>query len=139
MPTPPKRRSRPSSRRSSQRSTWSLGGEWLTLSNGEPACDSARSLRFLDTKPGVKHSGVSKSISSAPGLCISAALPDIGDSCSALAQYVALPPDASNTAPVAKLHSSEHSQAISAATSSTLPTRPIGMRETMYSSCSGVA
>lgn len=42
-------------------------------------------------------------------------------------QYVARPPETSNTAPVEKEHSSEASQATNAATSSARPTRPIGI------------
>ena len=49
----------------------------------------------------------------------------------ALAQYTALPPEMSYVAPVEKEHSSLASQHTSAATSSTLPRRPIGIRSTM--------
>src|SRR6218665_235148 len=53
----------------------------------------------------------------------------------ALAQYVARPPDASNTPAVVKEHSSLASQAITAAISSTVPKRPIGIFESMKSMC----
>src|SRR5262245_18894894 len=48
-------------------------------------------------------------------------------------QYVARPPERSYTAPVLKEHSSEASQATSAATSSGRPTRPMGIFETRRS------
>jgi len=47
------------------------------------------------------------------------------------AQYVARPPEMSNTAPVENEHSSDASQHTSAATSSTCPSRPIGIFDTM--------
>jgi hypothetical protein len=47
-------------------------------------------------------------------------------------QYVARPPDKSNTAPVLNEHSSEQSQATSAATSSFRPNRFMGIFESMY-------
>ncbi len=46
-------------------------------------------------------------------------------------QYVALPPEISNTAPVEKEHSSDASHATSAAISSTLPKRFIGILDSM--------
>ena len=46
-------------------------------------------------------------------------------------QYVARPPERSNTAPVLNEHSSEHNQATSAAASSRLPKRPRGIFESM--------
>ena len=46
-------------------------------------------------------------------------------------QYVARPPERSNTAPVEKLHSSEARNATSVATSSGWPIRFIGIRSTM--------
>ena len=49
----------------------------------------------------------------------------------ALAQYVARPPLISNTAPVENEHSSEDSQQIRAATSSSSRKRPIGIRASM--------
>src|SRR6218665_1376677 len=53
----------------------------------------------------------------------------------ALAQYVARPPDASNTPAVVKEHSSLASHAITAAISSTVPKRPIGIFESLKSMC----
>src|ERR1022692_3768943 len=50
-------------------------------------------------------------------------------------QYVARPPEQSNTAPVLNDASSLHSQQISAATSSTVPNRPIGIFDSMKSMC----
>src|SRR5262249_37145938 len=49
------------------------------------------------------------------------------------AQYVARPPEISNTPPVLNEHSSEASHATSAAISVVCPNRPIGMRESIYS------
>ena len=46
-------------------------------------------------------------------------------------QYVARPPERSWTAPVVNEHSSDASQATSAATSSGVPTRPMGILATM--------
>jgi len=46
-------------------------------------------------------------------------------------QYVARPPEMSNTAPVVNEHSSDESHATSAATSSTVPGRPSGIFESM--------
>ena len=46
-------------------------------------------------------------------------------------RYVARPPEMSKQAPVANEHSSLARNAISAATSSGLPSRPSGIRETM--------
>ncbi len=46
-------------------------------------------------------------------------------------QYVARPPDKSNTAPVEKLQSSDASQATIAATSATFTRRPIGILPSM--------
>ena len=46
-------------------------------------------------------------------------------------QYVALPPEMSKTAPVLNEHSSEHSQATSAATSSRRQVRAMGIFDTM--------
>ena len=46
-------------------------------------------------------------------------------------QYVARPPEMSNTAPALKLHSSPHNQAARAATFSALPIRFIGILDTM--------
>ena len=46
-------------------------------------------------------------------------------------QYVARPPEMSNTAPVENEHSAEASQQTSAAISSTWPSRPIGIFDTM--------
>ena len=45
----------------------------------------------------------------------------------------------SKTAPVLKEHSEEESHATMAATSPTSTVRPIGMRSTMYCTCSGVS
>jgi len=53
-------------------------------------------------------------------------------------QYVARPPEASNTAPVENEHSSLASQQISAAISSIPPKRPMGILESMKSMCAGV-
>src|SRR5205814_6169716 len=53
-------------------------------------------------------------------------------------QYVARPPDKSNTPPVVNEQSSVHSHATSAAASSTLPNRPIGIFDSMYWTCCGV-
>src|SRR5438094_10287378 len=53
-------------------------------------------------------------------------------------QYVARPPEMSNTAPVENEHSSEASQQTSAAISSTLTKRPMGIFDTMYLANSGV-
>src|SRR5690242_20502200 len=53
-------------------------------------------------------------------------------------QYVARPPEQSNTAPVVKEHSSLASQVIRAAISSTVPKRPIGILDSMKSMCSCV-
>jgi len=50
-------------------------------------------------------------------------------------QYVARPPEASNTAPVENEHSSLASQQISAAISCTAPKRPIGIFDSMKSMC----
>jgi hypothetical protein len=50
-----------------------------------------------------------------------------------LAQNVVRPPDVSNVAPVVKLHSSLAMKQIMAALSSTLPSRPMGILERMYS------
>ena len=50
-------------------------------------------------------------------------------------QYVARPPDRSNTAPVENEHSSLASQQTSAAISSTVPKRPIGIFDSMKSMC----
>jgi hypothetical protein len=46
-------------------------------------------------------------------------------------QYVARPPDRSNTAPVLNEHSGELSQATIAAISSAVPNRPMGIFESM--------
>jgi hypothetical protein len=46
-------------------------------------------------------------------------------------QYFSLPPQMSNTAPVEKLYSSDANHATSAATSSALPTRFMGILATM--------
>jgi hypothetical protein len=54
------------------------------------------------------------------------------------AQYVARPPEISNIPSVLNEHSSEASQATSAAISVGCPKRPIGMRDRIYSMCSGV-
>ena len=53
-------------------------------------------------------------------------------------QYVARPPETSKTAPVVKEHSSLASQQMSAAISSTVPKRPIGIFDSMKSMCSSV-
>ena len=53
-------------------------------------------------------------------------------------QCVARPPLMSMHWPVVKLHSSLASQAMSAATSTGYPTRPIGIRCMMYCTCGGV-
>ena len=50
-------------------------------------------------------------------------------------QYVARPPDKSNTAPVENEHSSDASQQTSDAISSTVPKRPIGIFDNMKSMC----
>src|SRR5919198_5984591 len=55
-----------------------------------------------------------------------------------LRQYVALPPEMSNTAPVENEHSSLASQQTSAAISSTSTNRPIGIFDSMYWMCCSV-
>src|SRR5580698_7878003 len=52
-------------------------------------------------------------------------------------QYVDRPPDMSNVAPVENEQSSLHSHAIKAATSVTLPSRPIGILPMENCCCSG--
>src|SRR5208337_1645693 len=53
-------------------------------------------------------------------------------------QYVARPPEMSNTAPVEKLHSSLASHRTSEATSSISPKRPMGIFDSIQSICCGV-
>src|SRR5664279_900101 len=53
-------------------------------------------------------------------------------------QYVARPPERSNTAPVVNEHSSLASQQTSEVASSIVPNRPTGILDSMNSMCSGV-
>src|SRR5271170_4512276 len=60
-----------------------------------------------------------------------------GDTWRPTIQYVARPPEMSNTAPVLNEHSRLASQQTSAATSSTSPKRSIGILERIYAICAG--
>src|SRR5207248_1576882 len=62
---------------------------------------------------------------------------NIYPTCVFLYQYVALPPEMSNTKPVQKLHSFETIHALMAATSSTVPRRFIGIFAVIYANCFG--
>src|SRR5437660_1355031 len=54
------------------------------------------------------------------------------------AQYVARPPERSNTAPVVNEHSAVHNHATIAAISSVMPKRPMGIFDNMKSMCAFV-
>jgi hypothetical protein len=97
----------------------------------------AATIRHCEERSNPLPSGIDRKIASSPRFSHSNRSgddPGFGRRDTDL-QYVARPPEISNTAPVEKLHSSLASHRINEATSSMSPKRPMGIFESIQSIC----